>query len=318
MSWRRPEPDAIREALYRHAPELAGGEIRFLAEGWEFWAFTAGDHVLRFPRQPVDLHRLPESTDNLRSLELERRLLPALASWLSVPVPEIDLYVKDGPNGAPFAGHRLIPGEPILDASRAPGPGVGRALGRLLHELRSFPREGALELGVPLIEGPSMREQRARHYEAVIRRVFPIVSCEARMQIEQVFEPYLKTASNFEFEPCLVHQDLDMNTLIDPASGEISGVIDFGGAVVGHAALDLWLPLFGFKRLGIEEQLEGCLREAGLADADLDRMEPEVRFIDFNFPLTDILSGLERNDADQVEDGVRHLNASLPAGLVCP
>jgi aminoglycoside phosphotransferase (APT) family kinase protein len=303
--------------LRRCAPGLANKPIAFLAEGWEFWAFTAGDRVLRFPRQPVNLHRLPETATNLGSLQLERRLLPELAPALTAPVPLIDVYGEDGPNGVPFAGHRMIPGEPVLLASRPPGPRFGHDLGVLLRELASFPVDRAIDLGVPLIEGSELRAQRGRHYENVIRRLFPLVSCEARTRIEQLFEAYLNQSANFEFEPCLVHQDLDMNVLIDSATGELSGVIDFGGAVVSNRALDLWLPLYGFERLGIESQLSVCIEAAGLSDADVERMRGEVAFVDFNFPLTDMLSGLERGDDAQVEDGLRHLNASLPRDLRC-
>ncbi|HEX5368371.1 MAG TPA: phosphotransferase [Dehalococcoidia bacterium] len=317
MSWSQPQTDRIREALRLCAPQLADEPIAFLAEGWEFWAYSAGDHVLRFPREIVNLHRLPGTATNLGSLDLERRLLPVLASSLTTPVPQIDVYCEDGPNGAPFAGHRFIPGETVLFASSPPGPGFGRDLGRLLRELWSFPAERAAELGVPRIDGTELRAQRARHYERVIRRLFPLVSCEARSYIERSFEAYLNDKSNFDYEPHLVHQDLDMNVLIDAATGELSGVIDFGGAVVSNRALDLWLPLYGFERLGIESQIRDCIDAAGLSDAEVERMRGEVAFVEFNFPLTDMLSGLERKDEAQIEDGLRHLNASVPRELRC-
>ena len=88
----------------------------------ERWVDEHGDYVLRFPRPIVDLHRLPESTTNLASLALERRLLPSLSDWLTVPVPQIEIYGADGPNGLPFAGHQMLRGETVLYASRPPGP----------------------------------------------------------------------------------------------------------------------------------------------------------------------------------------------------
>ena len=317
MDVRKPTETQVREALRTYAPSLADAPIVFLAEGWEFWAFTAGDHVLRFPRPVCDLCRLPEGTTNLDSLALERRLLPELRTHLTAPVPEIDVYGEHGPNGLPFAGHRLLPGETVLYASRAPGPFLGRDYGRLLRELTSFPVQHAVDLGVPYIDGASMREQRGRHYERVIRRIFPIVTCETRTHIERRFEAYLNDEANFAFEPRLVHQDLDMNVLIDPQTGALSGVIDFGGAVVSNPALDWWLPTYGFKRLGIEDQLKPCLEEAGIDQAELQRRIGEVDFIDFNFPLTDVLSGLERGDDSQVEDGLRSLNKAVPRDIVC-
>jgi aminoglycoside phosphotransferase (APT) family kinase protein len=211
----------------------------------------------------------------------------------------------------------MIPGEPVLYASRRPGPDFARDLGALIRQIESFPVDNAVELGVPYIDGDGLRLQRSRHYEAVIREVFPVVSCEARMRIEQVFETYLNDDANFDFEPRLVHQDLDMNVLIDEESGELSGVIDWGGAVISNPALDLWLPTYGFQRLEMAGQTAACLEAAGLRD-ELPRLQGEVDFVDFNFPLTDILSGLNRRDSAQVEDGIKALNASLPRELRCP
>jgi aminoglycoside 2''-phosphotransferase len=317
MAVTKPTEAEVRDALRTHAPHLADVPIAFLAEGWEFWAFTAGDYVLRFPRPVVNLHRIPDGATNQTSLDTERRLLPELRESLTVPVPTIEIYAEDGPNHLPFAGHRMLPGEPVLSASRPPGPNFGRDLGRLLRDLQSFPIERALELGIPLIDGPSMRQERARHYETVIRRVFPIVSCETRTHIERTFETYLNDYTNFDFYPCLVHQDLDMNCLIDTETGELSGVIDFGGAIVGNPALDLWLAWYGFERLNLGNQIAEFVDAAFYVPDDLERQLGEVDFIDFNFPLTDILSGLERNDEAQINEGLEHLNKSVPRGLRC-
>lgn len=316
MARSKPQTGEIRAVLREYAPQLANEPIEFFAEGWEYWAFRAGDYVLRFPRPIVDLHRLPEDATNLNSLEVERRMLPELSRHLSVPLPDTNVF-EHGPNGAPFAIHRMLPGEPVMFASRPPGSNFGRDFGRLLRELHTFPVERAVELGVSVVEGPALRERHARQYEAVIRRVFPIVSCEARTRIEQVYETYLNHDASFEFEPCLLHQDLDMNCLIDSQTGELSGLIDFGGLVVSSPAIDLWLPVFGLERLGVADQLAVCLAEAGIDEAQLSRMMPEIEFCDFNFPVIDILSGLERDDEVQIEDGIHHLNASLPRDLHC-
>src|SRR5687768_11223290 len=95
MTWSKPEKEDVRAALRPVAPVLSGEPIAFLAEGWEFWAFEVADHVLRFPKTEV----------SVKSLRRERALLPALAAHLTVPVPRIDVWAEDGPNGAPFSGH---------------------------------------------------------------------------------------------------------------------------------------------------------------------------------------------------------------------
>ena len=65
MAWLKPETEEIRRALRRYAPYLAEEPVEFLSEGWEFWAFTAGDYVLRFPQPEVELHRCLEWNANL-------------------------------------------------------------------------------------------------------------------------------------------------------------------------------------------------------------------------------------------------------------
>ena len=310
----RPGLDQIQDALGRCAPSLAQLEIAFLAEGWEFWAFSAGDYVLRFPKSElVDRHG-----KGLAQLTMDRRLLPELATVVSVAIPLVDVYCEAGPNALPFAGHRRLQGVPIMTAARPPAPSFGRDFGRFLRELHSFPVERALELGVPLSDGPTLRADRARHYEDVIRRVFPLVSCEARNRIEVVYEGYLNQPANFEFEPCLLHQDLDSNTLIDAETGALSGVIDFGDVVLSNPAIDLWLPVFGFPMLGIEDQLKECLAAVGVGEAELARMMPELAFCDFRWPLLDILHGLDIGDDSFIDGGIRALNARVPPDLRCP
>ncbi|MPZ49320.1 MAG: phosphotransferase [Dehalococcoidia bacterium] len=304
----KPNEEQIRDALGRYAPELAAEAIEFLGEGWDTWAFSAAEHVLRFPKD----------AGVIDTLEKERRLAPAIAPYVSVPVPSFDVYGATGPNGAPFLGHRRLPGVLVLEAKPAKwSKTLGRDLGRFVRELHAFPVEKALELGVPLDEGPTLRADRMRQYERVIRLVFPLVSCEARSHIEAMYDANLNEPANFHYQPCLVHRDLDSNTLVDPATGALTAVIDFGDAIVSNPAFDFWLPAFGFKRLGIEVQTRPCLEEAGIGDDELRPLLPELEFINFRWPLMDIMHGLEIADESYIEEGIKALNESLPRELRC-
>ena len=171
MSWSKPETQQIKAALREYAPQLAESSIEFLAEGWEFWAFTAGDYVLRFPKAERGFVWKLADQSSSDSLRIERALAPELAPRLSTPISVPEIYGERGPNGAPFAGHRFLPGDVVMydskpsaetwAARRLPDAGFGRALGRLVRELHSFPAERAVELGVPLFEGAALREDRA-------------------------------------------------------------------------------------------------------------------------------------------------------------
>ena len=86
MSWQRPETQQIKAALREYAPQLAECAIEFLAEGWEFWAFTAGDHVLRFPKAERGFVWKLADQSSADSLRIERALAPELAPRLSTPI----------------------------------------------------------------------------------------------------------------------------------------------------------------------------------------------------------------------------------------
>jgi aminoglycoside 2''-phosphotransferase len=327
VSWSKPEAAEIRKALRKYAPLLADASIEFLAEGWEFWAFRAGEYVLRFPKAERGFVWKLADQPSAESLRIERGLTPELAAHLSTPISVTDVYGELGPNGAPFTGHRFLAGEvimyetrPTADAwarRRLPDDQFGRELGRLIREVHAFPAERAIELGVPLFEGVALRADRVLHYEDVIRRAFPLLGCEARTHVERVYETYLNDAASFDFDPVLVHTDLAVNTLIDPQTGHLCGLIDFGDAAVSDPALDFWLPVYGLAHVGIGEQAEACLKEAGVDQAALDRMRPQLAFQDLRYPLLGILHGLGNQDDAMVEESILELNAMVPRDTKC-
>jgi aminoglycoside 2''-phosphotransferase len=316
MPWRKPDTAELRDAVRRSIPELAAGEIEYLAEGWEFWAFRAGDHVLRFPKAERGFVWKLADQSSRDSLRIEAALTPVLSRVLSTPITVPACYER-GPNGAPFSVHRYLSGEVVMYASRKPEAGFGRDLGRLIRELRSFSAQRALDLGVPLFDGPRLRNDRARHYEAVIRGAFPLLGCEARAHVERVYEAYLNDARCFEFEPVLAHTDLAVNVLIDPARGSLCGLIDFGDAAVSSPALDFWLPVHGFPRLGIGGMLPDWIEAAGVDERTLATMQPELAFLDVRYPLLGVLHGLQLGDEAFVEESIRELNQLVPRDLKC-
>jgi aminoglycoside phosphotransferase (APT) family kinase protein len=253
-------------------------------------------------------------------LRRERALLPSLAEHLTVPVPRIDIWSEDGPNGAAFCGHVKLPGAHVWANGDAPvgkpGPDFGRQLGLLIRELHSFPSEHARALGVPQHDIALERSNRIEHFEAVIRRVFPLISCEARMHIESVYRSAINDPSYYASPSCFTHRDIDVNTLIDD-EGDISGLIDFGGCVIGSPAIDFWLPACGFDRLGIGEQSAACIEATGITSDELDTMRPELDYINLHYPVHDILHGLETGQPELVQDGIKHLNTLVPRSVRC-
>ncbi len=203
-------------------------------------------------------------------------------------------------------------------ASRKPSPGFGRDLGRLIRELHSFPTQRAAELGVPYFDGPKLRADRAAHYEAVIRRAFPLIACEARSHVEHgLTRPISTTTPASTSSPCSCTQTSPSTPCSTRESGNLCGLIDFGDAAVSSPALDLWLPVYGFDQLGIAGQRSEFLAQAGVTEAELNRMARELAFIDLRYPLIGILHGLATGDDDCVTEAIVELNALVPHDLRC-
>jgi aminoglycoside phosphotransferase (APT) family kinase protein len=188
-----------------------------------------------------------------------------------------------------------------------------------MRQFHSFPIERATASGVPVEDGAALRISRTEFYENIVRHVFPLISCEARTHTEARFEAYLNDLANFDFQPRLVHNDLDrQNVIIDGETGHLTGIIDFDNVSVGKPAIDLWLPLLDFEKLGIADQLPAFLDAYADPELDLERARTEVEFIQFLWPFHDITFGLWTENRDLVQDGILALNASLPRDIACP
>jgi aminoglycoside 2''-phosphotransferase len=317
MEWPKPSVEEVRAALGRCAPQLADESIEFMAEGWEFWAFRAGDYVLRLPKTDT-LWGSGEKVAVLERLLTEQRLQRELAPALPLPIPVPEVVCNAGPNGQAFSAHRMVPGISITRLERPLSDDFGATLGRFLRALHNFPVERAAALGIRVLDGPASRRARGELYERIIRRAFPLLSCEARAYTEQRFEGYLNDAANFEFEPRLIHHDIDrQNVLADPETGVITGVIDFGDAQGGNPAVDLWMPLINFAERGLGHQLGPFLDAYGISDSELARARVEVEFVDFLWSFYDILHGLDVGNEEFVAEGIESLNKALPRDFSC-
>jgi aminoglycoside phosphotransferase (APT) family kinase protein len=112
-----PRDRAIR-AVRAYAPELLDGNIVELGRGLDNAVYAAGDLVLR--------------VGDGRGVGLEARLLEAVASHVSIPLPKPRFVDED----AGVLGYELIPGQPLL--GRSPPAGAAQRLGRFLSDLHAI------------------------------------------------------------------------------------------------------------------------------------------------------------------------------------
>src|SRR5688500_14892042 len=89
-----PSTDEVRQVLQDAGLPLAKAEdLGYLADGWEQWAFLAGDTVIRLPKE--------SNPDDLEKLQREGRISRAIAPHLPLPISVLDVHEK--PSGTVFS-----------------------------------------------------------------------------------------------------------------------------------------------------------------------------------------------------------------------
>jgi len=225
--------ERCRELVRAAFPWLDAGHIEPLGAGWDCTAFVVdGRLVFRFPRR----------AEVVAALAVEVALLAELGPSLPLPVPRPDHVAPSALDFRwPFAGYPLLPGVP-LDPSAlddAATERVANELGGFLSALHRFPTDRAAELGVPVYTPEAWVARTAELWRGAQPLVVEGLGVERARSLDAGWETRLGNPALMDFRPVLVHGDLALeHVLVEPRSGVVSGVIDFGDAMVADPALD--------------------------------------------------------------------------------
>jgi aminoglycoside 2''-phosphotransferase len=224
--------EECRAVLRAAFPGLAITSLGYLAEGWDSTVFAVnGTHVFRFPKRAgVDA-----------TLRKEIRLLPALVPVLPIPIPEFDFV--SGPTTSyawHIVGYRMVLGTPA-DGRQWGQDDLGvvaPALAAFLRALHSFPADRAVEHGAPSFTPRAWIDRHAALYRRASGVAEPLVPEAAFARFVADWERMLAGGALVDFAPVLIHGDLAMEHVLVDGDGRLSGVIDFGDAMVADPALD--------------------------------------------------------------------------------
>ncbi len=227
------DTDVYRQLIENAFPEVKVRELSFLGAGWDsVTVLVNGELVFRFPQRD----------DVARTLEVERCLLPRLAALLPLPIPHFDLVGGPFP-GYPwhFVGYHALPGRPMaeLPAACVHPDQVGPALGPFLRALHDAPVELAERCGAPCYTPDSWVEHHWRLAQEILPLVERSLGATRARRFLDLWEAYRRDPRYRQFTPAIVHADLNPDhVLLDPATGEVTGIIDFGDVCVGDPAID--------------------------------------------------------------------------------
>jgi aminoglycoside phosphotransferase (APT) family kinase protein len=229
------EPDrplsakTVSAAISACFPEVNSASPRFLGSGWEYDAWlTADGWVFRFPRR----------AEAAGYFELEQRVHDLVARFLppDVAIPHAELLGQPAAGFPyPIAAHRFIPGVPSDEAEVRHLPSLAREIGRALGAIHSIPVGSARAAGLSEIEVAGRGEwiESGLSVLDAMRGQDPVV--------DRAVE-WVRRSATIEEPPAplrFIHHDLSPeHLLVDPASGRLTGILDWTDAIIGDAARD--------------------------------------------------------------------------------
>lgn len=253
----------VRAVLAAHG--IGCDEVVRLGEGQDNVAFEVdGELIVRFAKGGTDVRR-------------EAKLLETVARYspFAVPTP---VFVEPG-----CMAYRKLPGVPLVDVT--PPPGIAKVLNAYVDTLQAIPLDEVAGL-VDTDDDPVSQWLAEAHdsYAAV----------EVPLEYRHSIEKFLDTEPPARTEPSVFsHNDLGIeHVLVDPASCDITGIIDWTDAALCDPAYDHGLI---YRDLGV--LIDGPLAERAAFYARCTVLE------DLAYGTE---SGIQRY-ADEARRSLRHL-----------
>jgi aminoglycoside 2''-phosphotransferase len=221
--------DDYRKWLQTQIPQIVapGAALLWIDSGWDSRVLEVnGQWIFRFARRP----------EIVRQFRKELQVLPELADHLPAAIPNLEFVRLDDPNFF-CIGYRKLIGEAL--SRKTATQDVAAQIGTFLHSLHEFPWDAGSRLGLEIFKPDTWRAEYLDFYQWVQENVLPEVSWEIGKMARNLWETFLNSEANFQFDPALIHGDLgEEHILIDPVSNRLVGVIDWGDTRIGDPALD--------------------------------------------------------------------------------
>nr|WP_246598350.1 phosphotransferase [Nocardia tengchongensis] len=199
-----------------------------------------------------------------------------------------------------------VPGE-VLSADEWRRRGLSRraetarTVAEFVDAVHAFPVGRARE--VEVAEWDTRREF-ASDLELVRAQVIPLLPAADGRRLLDLWDEFLSTDRNFEYEPMLIHADVSVDHLL-VTGDRITGVIDFGDVRIGDPDYDLC-----YLWTGAGPEFVRQVQEFRGQPFD-DRLIAKLRFWERSDRAIDILHAIEHRLPDFRDESVHALRATL-------
>lgn len=247
--------------------------------------------------------RFPKYKQGIIQLKKETELLEYIKNIITIPIPNPTYQsLENSKPGEVFTGYKLIAGVPLWKdrlqniKSNELLKGLASQLVTFLMELHYIPKEKAKN-DLNLNDNNPL-EEMSNLFNRIQNKLFPFIRGEAQEEIIQSFETFLNGKAFLNLKTALIHGDFGAsNILWNPKSDRISGVIDFGASGLGDPAYDFAGILSSYGN----DFFDMCI---GLYP-NANEISERVKFYQSTFALQEALHGIENNDQQAFENGIK-------------
>ena len=218
------------EAWATPRPVVEAPAIRFLAEGYDHRVYERGDGTLV---------RTPKSPAAAAQMSREVAGLAALRGVLAVPIPDARLEIVDG---TPAIVYQHLCGEPA-DAAALGAPGLTQLaadVGRFLSGLHALTPATLAGFDPPFRATTFHLIERLEEVRGEIRAATWCLPPRLAERCRSFLACDTALPCNAPGPPVLLHGDFEAeHLLVDPATGALTGVLDWSELGLGDAARDI-------------------------------------------------------------------------------
>lgn len=166
---------------------------------------------------------------------------------------------------------------------------IAEQIGIFLRQLHSIPLDVIQKNNIRNFPADFSREGTYKSYEEIKEKLFPYLRSYTRENIEQIFNDIFEDKAFFEYDPVLLHGELDLyHFRFDAEKNVINGVIDFGGAGIGNPSHDISVLLTYFG--------ERFLKRIDRYYHGMERYIKNARYYSFMVSVHRALRGIQSND----------------------
>ncbi|MGL5874165.1 MAG: aminoglycoside phosphotransferase family protein [Xenococcaceae cyanobacterium] len=280
-------------------PQLKVWHLSKLGEGWDYRAYRINNkYVFRFPK----------SKQVSKNLEKEICLLPKIKSHINVAIPNFEFIGIDSEKQTRFVGYKEIVGscltKKLLNSlSTEIQERAIAQIAEFLNELHAIAPEEIVECHLETIDFKSDCEQ---DYQIVCRLILDRLTFKEQLLIKKIYRNYLDEPINFNYRPCLLHNDLSSDhILFDVKSDRVSGIIDFGDIAIGDPDYDL---MYLLDDMGIDF-IERFLKYYSHVNGD--RLRRKLQFFQLADAVQLTIAGINDRDKSKKQEGLQAIKSLL-------